>query len=1506
MNFKLYTRQLNPFGKIAYEYNPFKNFRKPEQATHVQKKDKDDKTIYTQPEGDESPEYVQDGDSFRKALPLGAISDLITDKLNFDLEHPVHIECQSSYDGSVNLILNDGLNPTRIINSRFSNRQNNTYEIVDRTGNSDTNIYDQSQFDIDTSLRKKINTIPKLNFIGLTYGGNLPVGSYNFYFKYCDADGNETDFVAESGNVVCHIGNINDPYSIRGGLENENSGKIVQFSITNLDKGYEYIKVFYSRQTSSAHNEPVTEYKQIIKKFKCKGGVCIINITGFEETLPSTLVEINKEYFTFNSAKSAAQCKNRLFLANLKKSTLNYQDFTDVSIKIYPTLECTDIEYLNKDYKSDTSNYLYYDANNIYNNVGYWNEEIYRLGIVYVMSDDSLSPVFNIRGINELNENTDWDGVNFSLYNGDKRIYQEYDEETGLVQQNKYNLENAKGVIRINKDSDQIFGIKVNITSKIIKYLKNNLKVKGFFFVRQKRIPNILAQALVIGHDITSGLPLIPYKQNGTISYKHESFTDAYGILSEPYGSRLCTIPSENVNNEIAICPDYSVRQEMYNNFFTDTDFVVKEVKKYDTLTQDSDNSRHYYIDTTNTTSNTNIWRNTSIIGVPEGIPVKRTEKALFCSKAGIAESYDFKTVGTEFDLDYSVDNDNKQKIARGIYGPYLGLSGYKGDVLGLINIYIPNYQESKMQDYFSIRMEDQSPYYAISDRIDLSDITTDYTTTLYRGDCYICQYTHRLNRNFCDLNAPTNDIIVDNLNWRTNYRPDTEPEKLGNINIGDLNAVRLGNWITFTVRSNMNLSMRDMDSSYVSESLLMGNNRSFYPLSEMSVDGNYKIPEASIINTGISSQTSARTNFTQPEVPYLKNSYQTRIAYSDIAVTDAFKNGYRTFQAQSYRDYPTNYGGIMKILEVKNSLLVIFEHGIGLAPINERVVAGSGTGGDVFINTNNVLPETLNMITTDYGSQWPDSVLQTPHGVYGIDTVAKKIWKYSGNQIEIISDSRVQKFLNDNITLTETELTPIIGIRNVKTHYNAFKKDVMFTFYDCLKGYEEKAWNLCWNETIGRFVTFYSWIPSFSANIDNICFTFDRDTSKKIAKLDNTKKGEIKVNTYDLASEDITLTLDVTIPQTYKIEWSLESTIFKADKQFSLEGNKLQFNKSEDGFLNKHNIIPLNVKAVVYEGEKNDNIIWGVYKKQLYFTTSGYLNTLTTHFWKHGYGGIIDSQDTIKPCMWYNRQHPFEFEYVVNVNPDQQKTFDNLEILSNNVAPESFHYEIVGDTYDFSQDKLNMYVRQEKTKHLYQLNGSDITYNPNYITLSNEVRQRPIYSEFVYYDKSTLFPTYYFRQDTFDEIYDDYVTATDPYASRNYSQLAGGEIKYDSILNQFSIVNHVKAVDMRNSTQGRLRGNIQYIDDRWLAQINPLNFVQKNEQWNNNEIPLNLRYTSLLNDIHIINTDNLPTTTTDVVNKDWGKRKEAKLKDKYMKVKIRYEGNKLALILGVRTTFRV
>ena len=180
----------------------------------------------------------------------GELVDFITDQLSFDINHPVSIAPSYSYDGSVDLILNDGKNPPRLINSRFSTTGMNTYEVINRKGDNDTNIYDMGdQFDIDSSLYKKTNKIPKIVFNGTQAGGDLKIGNYHFYFKYADADGNETDFVAESGLVSIFKG-LTSPLSINTGQRDENSLKCVSFTIKNIDSGYQYLHAYYRRYST--------------------------------------------------------------------------------------------------------------------------------------------------------------------------------------------------------------------------------------------------------------------------------------------------------------------------------------------------------------------------------------------------------------------------------------------------------------------------------------------------------------------------------------------------------------------------------------------------------------------------------------------------------------------------------------------------------------------------------------------------------------------------------------------------------------------------------------------------------------------------------------------------------------------------------------------------------------------------------------------------------------------------------------------------------------------------------------------------------------------------------------------------------------------------------------------------------------------------------------------------------------------------------------------------------
>lgn len=56
-----------------------------------------------------------------------------------------------------------------------------------------------------------------------------------------------------------------------------------------------------------------------------------------------------------------------------------------------------------------TEGELYYSSNNVYHHTGYWDDEFYRFGIVYIYNNNILSPVFNIQGcdLSELGELSD-------------------------------------------------------------------------------------------------------------------------------------------------------------------------------------------------------------------------------------------------------------------------------------------------------------------------------------------------------------------------------------------------------------------------------------------------------------------------------------------------------------------------------------------------------------------------------------------------------------------------------------------------------------------------------------------------------------------------------------------------------------------------------------------------------------------------------------------------------------------------------------------------------------------------------------------------------------------------------------------------------------------------------------------------------------------------------------------------------------------------------------------
>ena len=1223
-------------GKLLYKYQPFYNLKI------------------------DKPKDSIDIESLR----------LTTEEAGLNIDKPIDIDIEESYDGSANLVLNDGVNPLKIVNPRFYLIDSHNYRIGDRKGNLDTNIYTRGNFKTEANLIKTVQSIVKVEYKGLSEGGSMPVGSYTFYFKLADSDGNESDFVAESGKVVCHIGNINQPRFIRGGQINENSGKSVNFKLSGLDLAYNYINIYYARTSGDNQNE-FTSVHKIDDKFKIQGINTEISITGSESIEEMSLDDINIRFSEFDSVKTTENCQNITFAGGITNEYDTFRMLENYSLWITPQIDnspdAPNIGSLTPTYTESfdkNEGYEYYNTKNIYYKLGYWDQEIYRIGIVYILNDYTLSPVFNIRGIKELSHNTSFD------LTGKLENIIEYQEDY-IIKDTK-GLENAKGVFKINTDkavfSDdgpiKPIGLKFTFNNSVVEGDEMNVGLKdltkGFFFVRQQRIPTILAQSIGIATTKHGNLPTIQSEQ----VYLMESFLRDSGKNGRPrLGVSTVDLKITEVTNNALLCPEADLRAEVYNSYFNSSEYILTQ-SRYQPSSSDGfknfSEETHYSLGNLNTSLYAPSGKiKSSLLLVEPGIELIKNNDNKFSSKAG-----DAATAHANVDVRYgdysdpSIDtkikeyNESTNKI-RGLFNTYIG-SDYNSLESGkYYNIYQKDYDFNNWKSYFNLRYNDSSPFSPISDRMEYSELTEGARTpVMFRGDCYINTFTHRMNWNFIDPELPTSNRIVDIYTWYKNFRVvrkedavvnssgngtgDTITEELqynkllplftykrafiksfageeekdetsvsglldpnssrfkkysdrngtfgyDKLNRPDINAVGLGQWVTYKICSNINLAMRDVDLSRPSEEALHGMKRSFYPL--QSIEKSLKLPESNVINKGISKTMSNRYYFEIPDVPFIKTSFPNRIHYSNILQQSTFVNGNRVFLSKNYQDYSSEYGALVKLVEWYGTLMAIMEHGVLQIPVNERAMMKNESGENVYINTDTVLPKNPKVLSNTFGSLWPNTIVKTSRYIYGLDTVGKKIWRTDGQGFEIISDLTMQKFLNDNIDLKESDRLELVGSNVLTTHYNAFKSDIMFTYK-----YGKNKWHICWNEILNKWVTRYSWYPEFSENINNIFYTF--------------------------ANKD-----------TYK------------DKQ-----------------------------GILY---------------------------------KHGFAGTLEEEGKILPTKWYDKQESFEFEFVVAPNAGTQKIYDNFEIISNNVEPNSFIYEIIGDSYDWSDLKSSIESIGEETKML-------------------------------------------------------------------------------------------------------------------------------------------------------------------------------------------------------------
>ena len=1403
--------------------------------------------------------YRQEGDLDDTYAPLknlvdkdNSICDFNTDELSIDLNNPLSIECQPSYDGTVNLIINDDKNPPRIVNTRFTKIEDGRYRIINRNQKQQTNLYKQGMVDRQTRLFRNLNNIPRFELVNVSEFGQMKGGNYTFYVKLADNDYNKTDVVAESGQISIFHGNYTKISSVSGTLQDERTNKSVVLNLANIDTSFSSAYVYYTREYSDTNGFRMSETVALTKPYPIKENYLLITITGYEEEQLIDSSELNIKYHYVNNVKTQAQVQNMLFFGNVETDVVNTKDLQNLSYFIDVTLtqKQESIGWIDNRYNGNGSDNLtqseYYNPMNIYYNVGYWPDEIYRIGVVYIMNDDSLSPVFNLRGCSFENINDSNMYSQTELYDGEKNM--NYLSKDEFIADGRY-LDNTMGVFKNpsllidnaiqdhkNKTTKPWF-YRMRISEDVRKELISR-NVKGMFFVRQKRIPTVLGQGLSIGIDSTSYVPTL-YDSNAkdangkTGVYITEGFLNKDRLLSSDFNQRI--LKSSTKQSSGLLCMDACV-SPVLQSMLDGSDYILQKVQQKGSLENVSD--RHYGIDFSSSTIPEGHSYKAQAIFVNSDVPAKVVNDLCFSTRAGAEE--DIKSFGFFGGRNYSEDSN---MFVRGIYCPFVGTDLSLEDN-SIYNIRIKGYNTSYLREYFKIRGNDLSAFYAISDRYELENVPENWD--VYRGDCYTNTVTFRLNRNFVDSSVPVNDLIIDTKTWKNHYKGflNTPADEWLKMNKADINTVPMGMWVTFKNLSSYNLGLRSFDRSYVDEQALLGNPRGFYPITGISTKSPQKIEESWILNDGYNATVGQKVHVTAPDVPYTKDQFDNRIMFSNVQVDDDFKNAYRIFQGLSYKDIDRQYGAIVKMIPWSDSgeanILCVFEHGVGIVPVNQQALMSTTTGQSIHLYGAGVLQSRVSVITPDFGSIWSESIIRTPIGVYGVDTYAKKIWRYShSNGFETISDMKVQRFLNDKIKLMEEDKYPTIGLRNVKSHYNNYKGDVMFTFYNFTEGEE---WHLCFNERMNKWITRYSWTPLCSENINNSFYSMDKKRTEILSYIydnRNTSYGiRTSENEWKMIGNNLSETFNteltfvgseifddivvkrvnekpiLTISSSYIDKKTGEEVGFEINPDIvSLDDSetgkiKLSWNRSDLEF--KYNTrYPLYYKInldIIPKINGNDastikQTICVVADEKI--DPEKYNDLLGNGFYVHGRAGIFNEIDyfdenpdnQIKPTKWYNKQEPFEFEFVVNEPVGLHKIFDNLVIISNKVEPKSIEFEIIGDAYNFK--------------------------------------------------KSGLFKTQTgFKNTTVD---------------------------YDPILNQYTLITEQECRNIEKPEYGRRLGNIHYKEDSWYLTIEPIKFD--------------------------------PTFKAEKDSRDV-KWQSTRIRDKFAKIRVKYSGEDLVVITAIKNLY--
>jgi hypothetical protein len=969
-------------------------------------------------------------------------------------DHPTFIDMvlQHDYDDTVNVLLFSKSFQPLLINSNFK-YENGFFYSTERVQYQANDLSDQIKLILDAT-----DTL-QVDYESVDSGGQLKAGSYVYYFSYLTQDFNETEIAGQSSLCEVFFGNGD---KIRGGDEGEITSQKVELALTNVDTTFKYLQV-YATYRSGAEDR-VKQTLKFAQPIIITDRTMIFSHSGIESVDEIPVEDLGIDFANIKSASCADTAKGYLFLGDITERDRLDQDLANFAQTIELTQSTRDTPLDSEPYR---------DPENTYKYLGYFGGESYAFGLVAKYKGGGYSQVFPVRAydyvINQFNElgclrfqkSTETELVVGASTSRSLRIKHVQAKFNQAMSTELRDIVSEVFIVRAERQNSGLIGQGIMMPTLMVPpgefldadnvtYWSEHAEDADYKFV--PALDGILEAYLsdktsggndtnVVNADnirVNGWLPVsVNPVSDGISVYKKDKwafYSPALMANTPDIAARvgaatrieaIATIRAE-VDDELKPIQTNHHNLQNYNDPLDASNFQFgTKYEFFDYVAPDASEKNINEIDVipegtyasgggnfiSKLHTQINMGKNTNNL-------VRYKFNMSWLPYIGIALEGTFggDSINDPQGIGARVQNAGLLNTADKGEASFYSNLGKKSNFGYLANIYRGTALDRAEEYYPNV---DSIPFAQIGKRWKPGDLPTgggSNTIDLFDGDCYITKVYQRM--------------------YHSGFRDPLEPDQAQkNQDMGLIFSF----WAEST--HNTNLRHRYYENSSDLDRL------TFYPFSTNYREQRYK--DSSVVSPGYSYE---QTDFIQLPNPIFlpdnKSSFYSRVFPSSLHVPNSFVNGHRVFTIGAV-DYPTNFGRLIRIMGYGNNLMLIFQHGVGLTPVENRTPTGQDVAGSIFIKTEGTITNAFGPMSTRYGSQHPLAVYKSPHYIYGMDAQEGKLWRAGPKGFDIISDGYIG--------------SKILTMDNPRIGYDPKNRLVYFTTND---------WAYIYSEDLGIFVT--------------------------------------------------------------------------------------------------------------------------------------------------------------------------------------------------------------------------------------------------------------------------------------------------------------------------------------------------------------------------------------------------------------------------------------------------